>query len=334
MLLTRTRRFVAPILLLLALPQFAMAQALNTDFDKEVRALMRAGETVKAEARARAELSAKKLNPNAIHWLAMLSMQKPAQREALLKDVEACIAAQPMSAICHHAQGMLYGAQAMGDGMMGAMKYVGKIRDGFTKAVESDPRWVEARRSLNQFFLMAPALMGGGAGKAFANADELAKIDAFNGALLRAEVHVHQKDYTKADALLKGLMPADADARSALAGATASIGWRLVNDKKPGDAMPYFDRAIAMDATNVQHSFGRGRVLLEQQQFDAAIAVFEGIQQKDPRYPVEFRLAAAYAGKGDKKKAVTLYEAFLKRDIVSERQRKETQEKLAALRAS
>jgi tetratricopeptide (TPR) repeat protein len=310
------------------------AQTKPSAFEQEMSALSKVRNYDGAEARARKELAAKPMDEHALLWLANLAMSDAKKRAAVEKEVDACVAAQPKAARCHLALGNLLGARAMGDGMLSAMKYAGKIRDSFAKAVELDPEWPQARRSLNQFYLMAPGIAGGGAGKAFTNADDFAKINPFFGKVLRIEAHLSEKEIPKAEALLAGLTPPAGDeGRTTHAAAVAGVGWAHFNNKGYPKALELFDRAAKMDGDNLQHVFGRGRALLEQKQFDAAIGVFEGIAKQDPKYPVEFRLAAAYEGKGDKARAISFYEAFLKRDVVSERQKKEARARIDALKA-
>jgi tetratricopeptide (TPR) repeat protein len=327
-------RLRAPLLLALVLTVNLSAWANSAAWDRDVRNALRANDTARAESLVKQRLASQALDADGLYWAALMAANDSRKRDSLLKDVEACVAATPKAGRCHHAYGILFGAKVMGDGMMGAMRHAGKIRDAFQKAVELDPKDADARRSLNQYYSMAPAIAGGGVAKAFANADDFAKVDPYRGALLRVEIHAREDEIDKAEALLQRLPAApDADAKLAEANAMAALGWRLV-EKDPPRALNWFDRALKIDANSTALLFGRGRALLQQKQYDAALAVFEGVRQRDPKYPVEFRMGASYEGKGDKANAIAQYEAFVKRETVSERQRKQAQERIAALRAS
>jgi tetratricopeptide (TPR) repeat protein len=62
--------------------------------------------------------------------------------------------------------GRVYGEKADRAGFLSAASLVGKVRDEFQRAVQLDPRDVEMRLDLAEFYIEAPGIVGGGTDKA------------------------------------------------------------------------------------------------------------------------------------------------------------------------
>ncbi len=248
----------------------------------------------------------------AIWHLANIVANDVVKREVAIANAEACAKALPNSAKCHHALGRLYGAAAMSSGMMDGIKYASRIKDEFAKAVELAPMNFDARRDLNRFYLQAPGIAGGSVRKAIANCDEHGKFNAAQGKLLRAEVHIYEKEFDKAETLLAALRqsPDEVVVRT-LPQAWASLGFAMIGDKQSGKAQSLFERLIAIDMESAMLHFGLGRVQLENNAVDAAIASMERALKIDGKLNAHYRLGIAYQTKGDKSKAIAALQQFL-----------------------
>jgi tetratricopeptide (TPR) repeat protein len=75
-----------------------------------------------------------------------------------------------------------------------------KVRAAFEQAVKLDPSNIAARRDLEEFYLEAPWIVGGGRDKALKQADAIAEIDAVAGHLARAAYSLDDKRYDEAEA--------------------------------------------------------------------------------------------------------------------------------------
>lgn len=99
--------------------------------------------------------------------------------------------------------------------------------------VALEPRNFDARRDLNQFYQQAPGIAGGGERKAFEKCDAHGRINAVQGQLFRAEVHIHEKEFDKAESLLAAVRPAGHEvAARVLPQAQVSLGFAIINDKQ------------------------------------------------------------------------------------------------------
>ncbi len=85
----------------------------------------------------------------------------------------------------------------------------------------------------------------------------------------------------------------------------------MINNNEAAKAQKLFEQLIAAAPTNATVHFGLGRALLEQNNFNGAIAAIERALQIEPKLTGHYRLALAYQGKGDDAKAIAAYQQFL-----------------------
>jgi hypothetical protein len=78
-----------------------------------------------------------------------------------------------------------------------------RFRKEIDAAIELDPRDVQARRDLLEFYIVAPGIVGGDLKKSDAVAEQIAAIDAAEGFLAKARLAEHRKDFAQAEAMLR-----------------------------------------------------------------------------------------------------------------------------------
>ncbi len=103
-------------------------------------------------------------------------------------SLERAVSEAPGDASAHHLLGAVYGLQANRGSMFAKMRLAGKMREHFERAVELAPDELEYRESLLQYYAQAPAVAGGGADKARAQAAEISRRDPVRGLLAQAAV--------------------------------------------------------------------------------------------------------------------------------------------------
>ncbi len=290
----------------------AGAQAQTPSAEGEYRALMKERKFVETEALARERLAANEKDDVALWFLARVGGGDAKKREELITRTEQCTKVLPQSARCHDALGMLYGMAAASGGMSAIFKYASRVKEEFQRAVELDPKFFDGRRDLNQFYLQAPGIAGGSVRKAIENAEAVAQIDANRGALLRAEVHIYEKEFDKAEAILNGIKPgSDAIVADTLPQIWSSLGYMLMNEKDFPRSQKVFERLVAVDVNNAAAHMGLGRAQLERKLVDEAIASLERAVRISEKIGAHYRLGIAYQTKGEKQKAISAYEKFL-----------------------
>jgi tetratricopeptide (TPR) repeat protein len=294
--------------LLVSTPLFASAESTDAEF----RTLLSTRRNGEAETLARERLAKNAKDDVALWYLTRVTINDSKKRDDLIPKLEQCIKDQPDSARCYNALGSAYGVMAMSAGLTGGLKYAGKIKESFLKAVELDPKFFDARRDLNQFYVQAPGIVGGSVRKAYENADAHAKLNVPQGQLLRADVHIYEKQFDKAEAILASIKAgADAVATEALPQAWSNLGFSLIGENQTERALKLFERLVSADMSSAMAHFGLGRAQLELKQVDAAIASFEHALKLNEKMTVHYRLGMAYQLKGDKPKAIQAFQQFL-----------------------
>jgi tetratricopeptide (TPR) repeat protein len=280
--------------------------------DAEFRTLLDSHRALELETLAQERLAKNAGDDIALWYLTRATLGDVRKHDDLLAKLERCIEQLPESARCQNGLGSVYGVKAMSGGITGGLKYVGKIKEALLKAVELDPKFFEARQDLNQFYLQAPGIAGGSVRKALESAAAHTKLNAPQGQLLRADIHMYEKQLDKAEALLSAIKPGgDVLVTRGLSQSWASLGFNLIAENQIERALKLFERALAQDMNNAALHFGLGRAQLEAKQVDAAIISFERALKINPKATVHYRLGIAYQQKGDKQKASQTLQQFL-----------------------
>jgi tetratricopeptide (TPR) repeat protein len=132
-------------------------------------------------------------------YLGEIALRRNETRAAIAHFEQAVVGA-PMVSRYHHRLGDAYGRAAQEASIFTALGWARKCLHAFERAVELAPRNLAARYSLFTFYRGAPALIGGGADKAAAEAAAIEKLDPGLGRIAFAALHVSLKKYDQARA--------------------------------------------------------------------------------------------------------------------------------------
>jgi len=121
------------------------------------------------------------------------------QWDAAVSACEKASALDPQSSTFVLWLGRAYGEKADRVNFMKAAGLAGKVRDSFERAVRLDPANWEARTDLAEFYLEAPAMVGGGKEKAQAQADALAKLRPAMAHWVQGRIAEKNKDLPDAE---------------------------------------------------------------------------------------------------------------------------------------
>jgi tetratricopeptide (TPR) repeat protein len=165
------------------------------------------GQADDAIKRLRQILGSNNQNGEAHNLYCRVSLQLDAWDDAVDHCERAVNISQDNSSY-HLWLGRAYGAKAERASMFSAYGLARKLKAEFENAVRLDPRNAEALSDLGEFYVSAPAVVGGGISKAEALAPKLEAVDAIRGHELRAQIADSDKNYALAETELKAAISA------------------------------------------------------------------------------------------------------------------------------
>jgi Flp pilus assembly protein TadD len=113
--------------------------------------------------------------------------------------LEKALAAEPGNSGYALWLGRAFGRRAEASSPFTAPAYAAKTRQYFEKAVQLDPRNLDALNDLFEYYMEAPGFLGGGLDKAAATAGHIAQVDAAEGHVARARLAEKKKQYGDAE---------------------------------------------------------------------------------------------------------------------------------------
>jgi tetratricopeptide (TPR) repeat protein len=114
--------------------------------------------------------------------------------------------AEPASSVYSHWLGRAYARQAEAAGMLDGLSLAPKARRNLEKAIQLDPKNLEALDDLFEYYLEAPGFIGGGLDKAIRIADQIAGQNAAEGHYAWSRVEEKRKDFGRAEDHLRRAM--------------------------------------------------------------------------------------------------------------------------------
>ena len=302
----------------------------------EYAALLKAKKFPEAERAANARLAKEPGNVEAMvaRVDAIMEAGMESRIGEAVKHAKHCVSVSPGSSGCHLAVGKSLGWKAMNGGVMSALGYAGDMRDAFKKAVELEPRNMDARFSLLQFYMMAPGIMGGGTGKAETLAAETMPISAEAARLMTGMLDVKADRVAKAEAAVMAMRPgADEQLNERQENLMAQIGNKYLTDKKFADAERVLREAQKRFPDGETAPYMLARAHQEQGKHREALAALEALLAKHPRARVHYRMGQSLQALGDKAKAAGAFEkALALRSGLSEKQIADAQSQMSALK--
>lgn len=168
-------------------------------------------------------------NPEAHFYLGLtlLNQNKP---EEAAQQLENATSLAPSNSEYQRILGDAYGSAAQHAGMLSKMSWARKCKAAYVRAVELEPSNIGARMSVLEYCRQAPGFVGGGMDQAYAQAEEIKKLDPVQGRAALASLYLTDKKYREAFVLYETVIkdqPDDYDALYALGRIAALTGENL-----------------------------------------------------------------------------------------------------------
>lgn len=170
--------------------------------------------------------------------------------------LEEVVAERPKDPEVHFFLGNAYGSKAEKGSMLAAARYAPKAKREWEAAVALNPKHLDARFSLVEFYSLAPGFMGGSIEKALDQAKEIKAMDPLLGHRAYGLIYTQQK---KRD-LAKNEYLAGVREQPNSAKAHCFLGLYLVNDEKDfNGAFAEFEAAIKLEPQYMPSYYHLGR---------------------------------------------------------------------------
>jgi tetratricopeptide (TPR) repeat protein len=106
---------------------------------------------------------------------------------------------KPSEANYYYKYGGVLGMKAKESNKFKALGMIGEVKESFEKAIELNPKHIEARWALVMIYIQLPGIVGGSESKAIKYSNELLKLSPVDGFLSRGQIEEHFKRYTAAE---------------------------------------------------------------------------------------------------------------------------------------
>ena len=265
----------------------------------------------------------------------LLSMHQESKLDEAVRLSEQCIEAAPTRSECHEYLGNALGTKAINAGILSAMGSAGKIRNSFKKAVELDPKNMDARFSLLEYYLQAPSIVGGGKGNARSLVAQTLPINADASKLMQASVDLADKEFAKVETAVHMPLSAEPyDLQDRQRELMMSLGSTYVREKKNADALRIFADMQKRFPDSELGAYGAGRAYQEQGKYADAIAQFEKAMGINATAPMYFRIGQSWQALNDKPKAIAAFEKALSfKPELGKKQREDALDQLKTLKS-
>jgi tetratricopeptide (TPR) repeat protein len=231
-----------------------------------------------------------------------------------IADCEKAVVLAPNNSQFHLWLGRIYGEKADTSSFMTAAGLARRVRSEFETAVRLNPRNVDARSDLAEFYLEAPGIVGGGRDKAEAQANSLAAIDPATAYSVQARIAEKRKDFAAAEQEYRNAIAASHGSASAWVNLGLFFKHRQQFDQmeqalKHVRSAP-LDRPDALvDAAEILIHTQRN--LPEATQLLRAYLTLSSKVEQAPAFKAHFLLGNAHEKLGHKQDAVSEYKLAL-----------------------
>lgn len=271
----------------LLLHALAVLPALATDnpLHDQITDLFKQRQWAQAQALLEKTTNAEPTNAEAWHYLGQTYLNLGNAEESVAA-LEKAAALAPTNSEYQRFLGDAYGLSAQKAGMFSKFSYAKKCKAAYDKAVVLDPKSINARWSVMEYCRQAPGIVGGGMESAYAQAEEIKKLDADRGRIAFAMLYAADKKFAEAFALFDEALRANPDDYAALyqLGRLAAMSGERLDD-----GLLNLRKCLGLTRPPSQPGPGPvhwriGQILEKKNDIPSAKAAYEAAVAADPKF--------------------------------------------------
>jgi tetratricopeptide (TPR) repeat protein len=268
------------------------------------------------QAKATLTPLAKAGDPDAMLYLGRIAIEQSDGDEAV-DWLEQAIKKNDRSSLYYQWLGTAYSVKGTAANPLSRMSLLGSLKHAMERSIELDSSNVEARINLLQFYLQAPAMMGGGVDKAREQAAAIMAHDSYQGRLQNASIAENQKDTVAAERTLRELVAAFPDSSAP----AVRLAIYYFNAKRYDDSFRVLEDRLRRSPTDGAALYQLGRVgAVSGAKLDRAQWALDRFLQMPHKRgtpsiaAAHWRMGMIHEAKGDRTAARAAYETALRLD--------------------
>jgi tetratricopeptide (TPR) repeat protein len=300
---------VVPILIFsIAFASAAPLQPAASASSQDGLELVRQGRYREARPLLERAVKAEPKNAAAHYALGLVHLNSDQDFEKAAACLEKAVALDERNAEYHFQLGVAYGRIALTAGKLRQIGLAAKVKRQGLKSIELDPRHIEARNGMIQFYTAAPGIMGGSKEEAREQAAEVARLDPYQGELSWALIASSERNSAELEKRYKAALALNPDGWQAL----QSYGSHCLRRNRADEALAMFERLMPIRPDDPRSLELMGDALAAKSREAEALQSYDKALSLRPDYdPVVFKLARFHERKGDAARAADYYGRYL-----------------------
>jgi tetratricopeptide (TPR) repeat protein len=245
---------------------------------------------------------------DAFYRLGIANLHEPSNSDRAIEHLEKAVELDDSNAEYHYMLAEAYLENFQYAGLVRMPFIAPKVRTQLEMAVKCDPGSTVYREALVNYYVFAPAILGGSYRKAHEQANEISKLDSYVGMLAHAGVYAEEGESDKAVNLYKKAIYS----RPSSWRAYHHFGNYYLSIHEIDAAITMFKKYVEVASDQAESYHQLGQAYQQKRMYDEAIAAFQNAVEKDPsRTPLVFRIAQLYEFRGNKELAREQYHRYL-----------------------
>jgi Tfp pilus assembly protein PilF len=225
--------------------------------------------------------------------------------EKAVDETEKAVELNPNNADFQYNYGAALGMKTQNAGIFKKAILAPKVKKAFARAVELNPKHVQARIALAQYYIQAPSIMGGDEEEGWKQIDEVIKLDEYAGRTAKAGFLLLAKKNDEAENEYKTL----ASSKPKDWRVWWRYGYFCMRIERYDNAIEHFKKYIELRPDTADSYQSLAEALLKKGDVDLAMSNLNKSLSLDKEYvPAIISLGEVYQAKGQKKEAKEAYQ--------------------------